>query len=47
MHSHVWSIKIQQRALRLELKWIPFLIFSMGGVVLLFGLYFFASNNFI
>lgn len=31
MFSHVWSIRINLKPLRFELKWIPFLIFSIAG----------------
>lgn len=33
MFSHVWSIKINLKPLRVQLKWIPFLIFSVAGSV--------------
>lgn len=31
MYSHVWSIRIDLKPLRFELRWIPFLIFSALG----------------
>lgn len=40
MHSHVWSIRINQRPLRYVLKWKNFLIFSAVGVGLILSLYF-------
>lgn len=33
MFSHVWSIKINLKPLRFQLKWLPFLIFSVAGSV--------------
>jgi hypothetical protein len=31
MHSYAWSIKINLKPLRVPLKWVPFLIFSVAG----------------
>ena len=33
MHSYAWSIKINLKPFRLQLRWIPFLIFSIIGDV--------------
>ena len=31
MHSYAWSVRIQLKPLRIILKWVPFLIFSVVG----------------
>jgi hypothetical protein len=45
MHSHVWSIRINMRPLRYRLRWIPFLIFSIGLAVFIIILSVIATNR--
>ena len=45
MYSHVWSIRINRMPLRFELKWLPFLIFSIVGNVIIIILLKFAYND--
>ncbi len=46
MHSHIWSIKYKGRRIKFNLKWVQMLIACISTVVVIFGLYFFAINNF-
>ena len=46
MHSYAWSIRINLQPLRYQLKWIPFLIFSLiGDAVVIFILKFVANKD--
>lgn len=45
MYSHIWSIRVQGSLLQLELKWQPFLIFSIGMLVIIGVFYVFAANE--
>lgn len=31
MHSYAWSIKVNLQPLRFQMRWIPFLVFSIAG----------------
>ena len=45
MHSYAWSIRINLQPLRYQLKWIPFLIFSIIGDVLIIILFGFSASS--
>lgn len=45
MYSHVWSIRIHLKPLRLQLQWIPFLIFSILGDIAIILLLKFGFNE--
>lgn len=45
MHSHIWSIRINLRPLRFQLKWMPFLVFSVIGSIAIVLLTRFSAND--
>ena len=46
MHSYAWSVRVNLQPLRFQLRWIPFLIFSViGNFMTIILLKFVASNN--
>ena len=46
MHSHIWSLKYNERRLKFNLRWFHALAVSLIITLLVFGLYFFAMNYF-
>jgi len=45
MHSYAWSIKINLQPIRFQLQWIPFLIFSIAGDVIVIILLKFTTKD--